>query len=150
MAIRTPTGDNGGMSVVACPSCATKNRVPVSAKGLPQCGTCSAKLPWLVEASDADFKDAVKTSLPVLVDLWATWCGPCKMVAPILASVAAERAGTLKVVKVDVDKNPRTQRRFEAMSIPTLVLMRDGEEVARQVGALNKAQLNRWLDQHPA
>ncbi len=136
------------MSIVACASCGTKNRVPTTAKGLPQCAQCHAKLPWLVNATDADFDAAVATSVPVLVDLWAPWCGPCRMVAPVLEKLSRQRAGHLKVVKVNVDDNRQLQARFQAMSIPTMLLMRDGAEVARQIGALPQREIERWLDAH--
>lgn len=126
-------------------SCGKKNRVPAASRGLPQCGHCQAKLPWLVSAGDNDFDDAVATKLPVLVDLWAPWCGPCRMVAPILEKISRKYAGQLKIVKVNVDENPRIQARFQAMSIPTMVLLRGGEVVARQVGALQQPQLESWL-----
>lgn len=134
------------MNPVVCPSCATKNRVPAAADGVPQCAKCKAKLPWLVGASDKDF-DAVAASdkVDVLVDLWAPWCGPCLRVAPVLQKLAEELAGTLKVVKVNVDDNPRTQARFGAQSIPTMVLLRDGREVSRQVGALPLQSLKQWV-----
>lgn len=137
------------MKPVACPSCGTKNRVPAVAAGVPQCAKCHAKLPWLTGATDADF-DAVAASdrVLVLVDLWAPWCRPCLMVAPFLEKLAVERAGSLKVVKVNVDENPRTQARFGAQSIPTMVLLRDGQEVGRQVGALPLDGLRRWVSSY--
>ncbi len=135
-------------NIVTCVSCGKRNRVPVAAKGLPQCAQCGAKLPWLVDGSDADFAAATDTHLPVVVDLWAPWCGPCRMVAPVLEQVSRDRAGTLKVVKVNVDDNPATQARFQAMSIPTMVILRDGREVARQVGAPPRKQLEAWVAQH--
>lgn len=134
--------------IVACPSCGQRNRVPAAAKGLPRCANCRASLPWHVAATDADFEAVSDARVPVLVDLWAPWCGPCRMVAPVLERIAADRAGRLKVVKVDVDENPVTRARFDAMSIPTLVLLREGREVARQVGALPARALEQWLDQH--
>lgn len=133
------------MKIVACPSCGKKNRVPASSKGLPQCGHCKAKLPWLVDATDADFAQVVDTRLPVIVDLWAPWCGPCRMVAPILEKVSVKYAGKLKVVKVNVDENPRLQARFQAQSIPTMVLLKDDQVVAKQVGAMPQPQLENWL-----
>ncbi|MHA6512596.1 thioredoxin [Tessaracoccus sp. Z1128] len=136
------------MSIVTCVSCAARNRVPASAAGLPRCARCKADLPWLVDGSDADFDQVAATRVPVLVDLWAPWCGPCRMVAPILEKLSQERAGRLKVVKVNVDDNRAIQSRFGAMSIPTMVLLRDGTEVSRQVGALPKREIERWLDQH--
>ena len=93
-------------------------------------------LPWLVDADTASFDAEANASVPVVVDLWAPWCGPCRMIAPILSALAAEHAGKLKVVKVNVDDEPALGRRFDARSIPLLVVMRDGREVDRIVGAV--------------
>ncbi len=136
------------MSVVACVSCGKRNRVPAAARGVPRCAQCQTKLPWLVDGADGDFEAVIATRLPVLVDLWAPWCAPCRMVAPILERVSRERAGQLKVVKVNVDENPALQSRFNAMSIPTMVVLRDGKETARQIGALPQRELQRWVEQH--
>ncbi len=133
-------------TVIACPSCGTKNRVPAASTGRVQCASCHAPLPWLVDASDADFAAAVDTDQLVLVDLWAPWCGPCRMVAPILQRLSVQYAGTVKVVKVNVDNNPALAARFDARSIPTLVMLRHGEPVARVVGAENEASLKRRID----
>lgn len=124
-----------GAAVVACPSCGTKNRVPVGAKGYPRCPNCHADLPWLVDADDADFAAAVDTGVLVVVDLWAPWCGPCRMVAPILERLSRDFAGRVKVVKVNVDDSPLTARRYEARSIPMMVFMRRGDVVDTVVGA---------------
>ena len=132
--------------VVACPSCGTKNRLPVAARGHPRCAKCKTNLPWLVDAGDTDFAAAIDTRALVVVDLWAPWCGPCRMVGPLLEKLAAERAGTLKVVKVNVDESPRTQAKFKAQSIPTLVLLNRGKTVSVKVGALPMPQLRSWLD----
>lgn len=133
--------------VVACTSCGQKNRVPAAASGTPRCGTCRAPLPWVVDAGDSDFAElASLATLPVLVDLWAPWCGPCRMVSPALERLAAELAGRLKLVKVNVDEAPVLARRFEARSIPTLVLLWRGRELGRQVGALPPPQLRSWVD----
>ena len=132
-------------SIVACPSCGRRNRVPAVATGAPHCASCHADLPWLVEATDVDFDDVVKTHLPVLVDLWAPWCGPCRMVAPGVARSAGELAGHLKVVKVNVDEAPGVASRFAAQGIPTLLLLQDGQVAARQVGALPEARLLAWI-----
>lgn len=120
--------------VIACPSCGTKNRVPVTASGHPRCAKCKADLPWLVDAGDADFDAAVDTKPLVVVDLWAPWCGPCRMIAPTLESLSRELAGTLKIVKVNVDDNPRTATRFKAQSIPMLLVMDGGQVVDTMIG----------------
>lgn len=131
-------------AVVACPACAKKNRVPKNAPGVPRCASCHAGLPWLVEAGEADFDQSVDTALPVLVDLWAPWCGPCKLVAPGVERAARELAGHLKVVKVNVDHAPKVSARFGVQGIPTLLVLRQGRAVARQVGALPADQLVSW------
>ncbi len=127
--------DRMGNNVTSCPSCGAKNRVPTSAAGTPRCAKCQSALPWIVDAGDTEFVAAVDTKRLVLVDLWAPWCGPCRMVTPVLEQLADEFASTLKVVKVNVDESPRTAARYEARSIPMLLFMRDGELVDTVVGA---------------
>src|SRR5580692_10827273 len=119
--------------LIRCAQCGRRNRVPAVASGTPQCGNCHQPLPWIVNSSDDSFAEvAEKGSVPVLVDMWAPWCGPCRMVSPALEQLATERAGRLKLVKVNVDESPRLQQRFGIQSIPTLMLMRGGELIARQ------------------
>jgi thioredoxin 2 len=136
-----------GNAVISCPSCGTKNRVPTAAAGSPRCAKCQNPLPWLVEAGDADFGDAVDTKRLVLVDLWAPWCGPCRMVAPVLEKLSKDFASTLKVVKVNVDESPRTAQRYEARSIPMLLFMRDGELIDTVVGAQPEHVLRARIEQ---
>jgi thioredoxin 2 len=133
-------------TVTACPSCGKRNRVPVAAAGRLRCAACHADLPWLVDAAEADFDRAVAGTVPVLVDLWAPWCGPCRVMAPILEQLSRERAGRLKVVKVNVDESPSISARYQVQGIPTLLLFRDGGLVDRQVGAAPADALRRWLD----
>ena len=133
---------------VACPGCGTKNRVPVVAKGRPRCASCQRDLPWLVDVGEADFDALVgQSSVPVLVDLWAPWCGPCHAVAPVLEQLSVHRAGSLRIAKVNVDDAPAVSSRLGVQGIPTMVLFRDGGEVSRQVGAMPGPRIAAWLDQ---
>jgi thioredoxin 2 len=133
--------------VIACPHCGKRNRVPAAATGVPRCGNCHQSLPWIADASDDDFTEvAEKARIPVLVDLWAAWCGPCRMVSPVLEQLATEYAGRLKLVKVDIDRSPRLSERFTVRAVPTLLLLRDGQVVHRQAGAAPAPALRSWLD----
>ncbi len=133
--------------VIRCPNCGRSNRVPAAATGRPQCGNCHQPLPWIADAGDDDFADVAEaSSVPVLVDLWAPWCGPCRMVSPALEQVATERAGQLKLVKVNVDDSPKISDRFSVRAIPTLLVMRHGAVIAQQAGAMPVTALRDWVD----
>jgi thioredoxin 2 len=134
-------------TVVTCLHCGKRNRVPSVADGVPRCGNCHHSLPWIAEAGDDDFAAVTeRATIPVLVDFWATWCGPCRMVSPALEQLAGERAGVIKLVKVDVDGAPALGQRFQIQAVPTLLVLRGGEVAARQAGAAPVAVLRRWLD----
>ncbi|OBG85997.1 thioredoxin [Mycobacterium sp. E802] len=105
----------------------------------------SADSATVTVTDDSFSNDVLSSSTPVLVDFWATWCGPCKMVAPVLEEIAGEKAGELRVAKLDVDANPVTARDFQVVSIPTMILFKDGQPVKRIVGAKGKAALLREL-----
>jgi thioredoxin 2 len=135
-------------TIIVCDNCGKKNRVPAAASGIPRCGNCHRPLPWIVDAGDDDFAEIVDAAaITVVLDLWAPWCGPCRMVSPALERLAHQYAGRVKLVKVDVDRAPRIAQRFSAQSIPTLLVLRGGKVVGRQVGAAPEETLRRWLDQ---
>ena len=132
--------------ITRCPSCGRRNRVPATASGTPRCGSCHEPLPWITSAGDATFAEVVEQSAqPVLVDFWAPWCGPCRMVSPALEQLAGEKPGQLKLVKINVDESPRLQQRFGIQSIPTLMVFRDGILVFSQPGALPAAALEQLI-----
>jgi thioredoxin 1 len=100
----------------------------------------------VAKVSDANFESEVlKSSEPVVVDFWAEWCGPCKMIAPALEEIAGSLAGKVKIVKLNVDENPATASKYGIMSIPTLMLFKNGELASRQIGAAPKAKLEQWI-----
>jgi thioredoxin 2 len=133
-------------TIVTCPNCGRRNRVPDAAGGSPRCGNCHQPLPWITDADDQTFAEVAEQSPRIaLIDLWATWCGPCRMVSPALEKVAAEMADQLKLVKVDVDHSPVLAQRFEVQGIPTLLVMRGGQVVARQTGAIPIDGLRTWI-----
>jgi thioredoxin 2 len=139
-------------NLIRCPACGALNRVPseqVAAGRLPICGRCKAPLPLSiapVTVTDTTFAAEVERSpLPVLLDLWAPWCGPCHMVAPIVEELAKTLAGHVRVAKLNIDENPRTAARFDVRSIPTLLVLKRGQEVDRIVGVPSRGELERRL-----
>lgn len=135
-------------TLTTCPTCGKTNRVPAAAAGRPRCGSCRSSLPWIVNAGDGDFAVVAEQSpVPALIDFWAAWCGPCRMVSPVLDRIARERAGQIKLVKVDVDRAPQLSRRFDIQAIPTLMIIDGGKVLATQTGAAPAEALRSWIDQ---
>jgi thioredoxin 2 len=143
------SSETRSMATVACPFCATLNRVNVERVGdRPKCGCCGRPilLDRPVAVSDTSFDQVItETTVPVLVDFYADWCGPCKIMAPLLDDAAHRRAGQLLVLKLDTDRNPITGQRFGIRGIPTLILFRGGKEASRRVGAIPPAELETFL-----
>ncbi|MDI9611772.1 MAG: thioredoxin [Acidobacteriota bacterium] len=134
-------------TVVSCPRCGAKNRLkPESGSRSPACGKCRSPLPWIVDGTDISFRRELEAPVPVLVDFWADWCAPCRMTAPVLEEYAGEQAGRLKLIRMNVDRNPATAGQFNVRSIPTLILFRDGQPVETVIGALSKSALRERLD----
>lgn len=146
------------VEMILCPACGATNRVPVeklAAGRAPICGRCKAALPAASASSSAPFAvtdatfaaEVERSTLPVVVDLWAPWCGPCRIIAPMLDELAVEMAGRVRFAKLNVDDNPATASRFGVQGIPTLLVMRNGREIDRIVGVAPKAELARRVQQ---
>ena len=137
------------MPVVSCSKCGTKNRVELAraANGQAKCGKCGTTLDTIKIVDQADDKkplavtdvtferDVLRASLPVRVDCWAPWCGPCRMVGPVMDQLAAESNGRYRIAKLNVDENPRIASQFQIQSIPTMLIFKDGKLIDRLVGA---------------
>lgn len=134
--------------IVTCPRCGQRNRTRAAASGKPACGKCRTALPWTAEANDRSFADVVEESpLPVLVDFWAPWCGPCRTVTPALERLSRDLAGRIKLVKVNVDTAPALSRRFRVQAVPTLLIVDRGRVTARRSGAAPAPALRQWVEQ---
>ncbi len=133
--------------IVECPHCGQKNRIRPDATAVPHCGRCGRALPWVSDVHAGDFRAVAQESpLPVLIDFWAPWCGPCRMVEPAVRSLAQEMAGKLKVVRLNTDEEPDLAARFGIRGIPTLLLMAGGREQDRVTGALTANALRQWIE----
>ena len=135
-------------TIITCPNCGKKNRVRPTAKGVPRCAACHHLLPWVVDADADSFEAELAASVPVVIDFWAPWCGPCRMVSPALERLAQAHAGRLKIVKLDIDDEPAIGARYGVQGIPLLVLVRDGKELDRLVGAAPESQIEAWIRRH--
>ncbi len=138
--------------LIKCPSCGTTNRLPPHTPGAKTivCGKCKTPLPepgGPVEVTDSTFGSEVdQSATPVLLDLWADWCGPCHMLAPTIDQLSSEMAGRVKVAKLNIDENPGTANRFGVRSIPTLLVLKGGQVVDRLVGVQPKQEIVRRLE----
>lgn len=139
--------------MIRCPACAAVNRVPpdkLARRLQPVCGQCKKPLPipsQPVTVTDATFSAQVEASpVPVLLDLWAPWCGPCLTIAPVIEQLASEMAGRVRFAKLNIDENPVTTSRFNIRSIPALLVLKGGREIDRLIGVQPKHEIERRLE----
>lgn len=138
--------------IIRCPKCGAKNRVDPSTNAQPVCGRCKTPLTGEIRPvtiTDQNFAEEVgKSPLPVLLDLWAAWCGPCRMVAPTVDQLAREFSGKVRVGKLNVDENQMTAARFNVQSIPTLLILKSGKEIDRIIGVQSKEAIVQRVEKY--
>ncbi|RLB43281.1 MAG: thiol reductase thioredoxin [Deltaproteobacteria bacterium] len=138
--------------IVVCPNCQSPNRIPAARLGdRPRCGKCQQPLftGRSIVLTDQTFdRHLTRSDVPLVVDFWAEWCGPCKMMAPFFERAAAELEPQVRLAKVNTDENPELGQRYQISSIPTTVVFKGGREIARQPGAMNLPQLMQWIRLH--